>query len=181
MKANQVVSYEINTEDGTITFTVKGHSPLVMDMTKLHSDNINRAAFVGMAQVRIVDAAAVNRADKDGNLLDEAERTRIKYERMKKLVDHYESGSADWNVRVSQKAETDHSLTLRAMEQVLGRDRAGVEAAIAQWTNSGHGSRGIILEAWAARADVAEAIREYKAERTANVDSDKMLAELTGE
>ena len=99
MKVNQQVKPIINMESGTVTFEVKGHSPIVLHMDKVHPDNVRRAGFVGMAQVRIVDAAAIGRVDEAGNIIPEAQRTSTKHERMSKLVAHYESGSPEWNVK----------------------------------------------------------------------------------
>lgn len=179
MKANQAVSYVIDQDNQIITFTVKGYDPFTLDVAKIHDDNAQYAMFAGLAQQRMVDGAAVSRANKDGSVKTEAEMLGLKHTRMLAIRDHLESGSPNWEMRVSrQPAETDHSLTLRAMEQVLRRDRAGVEAAIKAWVDNGHGSRVTILDSFAARSDVADAIREYRKERSANVDTDSLLADL---
>lgn len=99
MKANQMVKPVINMESGLIEFIVKGHPTLTLDMNKVHPDNQRRASFVGMAQTRIVDRAAVGRADAKGNIIPEATRQALKHERMASLIAHYESGSPDWSVR----------------------------------------------------------------------------------
>jgi len=99
VKDNQTVKPIVNMEAGTVTFEVKGHTPIILNMSKVHPDNVRRAGFVGMAQVRIVDAAAVGRADEAGNIIPEAQRTATKHARMLKLVEHYESGSPEWHVK----------------------------------------------------------------------------------
>lgn len=99
MKENQTVKPIINMEAGTVTFEVKGHSNIVLHMDKVHPDNVRRAGFVGMAQVRIVDAAAIGRTDESGAIIPDAQRTATKHERMLKLVEHYESGSPEWGVK----------------------------------------------------------------------------------
>lgn len=99
MKENQSVKPIINMEAGIVTFEVKGHPAIVLHLDKVHPDNIRRAGFVGMAQTRIVDAAAIGRTDDKGNIIPEADRIATKHARMLKLVEHYESGSPEWNVK----------------------------------------------------------------------------------
>lgn len=97
MKENQSVKPIINMEAGTVTFEVRGHSPLVLHMDKVHPDNVRRASFVGMAQTRIVDAAAVGLMDAAGRVIPAAERDAMKHANMAELIAHYESGTPEWS------------------------------------------------------------------------------------
>lgn len=96
MKDNQQVQPIIGSN--TITFNIAdGGDALVLDMEKLHPDIIRRAAMVGMAQVRIVDAAAISATDKEGNIRGRAERIRLKREAMEELIAHYHTGTSEWS------------------------------------------------------------------------------------
>jgi len=64
MKSNSVITHEIG--DQRITFTVVGVGDMVMDLTKLNTAIIQRAAMHGMIQ-RISDAAAISRDPENGN------------------------------------------------------------------------------------------------------------------
>ncbi len=95
MKDNQHVRPVIDVEAGTVTFEVRGMDSLVLEWARLHPDVQMRAGLAGMAQVRIVDAAAVGVADDDGNIIPEAERIALKHQRMAALIEHYHSGTAE--------------------------------------------------------------------------------------
>lgn len=97
MKSNQQVAPVISDDFSTVSFEVAGMDTIVLHMDRLHPDIIRRAACVGMAQVRIVDAAAVGAADKDGNIIPAAERIAKKHANMAALVAHYETGTAEWS------------------------------------------------------------------------------------
>lgn len=101
MKENQTVKPVIAPDFSTVSFEVREMETLVLHMDKLHPDIIRRAACVGFAQVRIVDAAAIPATDKDGNIIPADERTKMKHEKMAALIAHYETGTAEWS-RVSE-------------------------------------------------------------------------------
>jgi len=178
MKANQIVEPIINDAFTTVTFNVRGHKPLVLDMDKLHPDIVKRAACVGMAQVRINDAAAIGRTDKEGRIIPDADRTAMKYEAMKRLVEHYMTGTAEWAQRVAKgKGDAGQtSLTLRALAMVQGVDvetmRERVEANAEK--------RGVTVRAYLAKVATSEAVRRKMDELRgpAAVDADDMLDEL---
>jgi hypothetical protein len=107
MKSNQMVEPVIDVAAGTVTFNVRGHDSLTLHMDKVHADNVRRAAFVGFAQVRIVDAAAVGLSDQDGKIIPAGIRDKMKFDRMAALIAHYESGTPEWSrVRGDGAAET---------------------------------------------------------------------------
>lgn len=98
-RENQQVEVAISEDFQSVTFQAIGHPAIVLDMTKLHPDIIRRAACAGMAQVRIVDAAAVSVADDEGNIIPVNERLEMKHNRMEVLVAHYMSGTSEWSRR----------------------------------------------------------------------------------
>lgn len=99
MKDNQHVQPVIDLAAHTVTFKVKGRTDIVLDMAKLHPAIVEQAAMVGMAQVRIVDAAAVGRADDEGVIIPEAVRLDMKHANMAELVAHYMTGTDQWSRR----------------------------------------------------------------------------------
>lgn len=98
MKSNQQIEPKIADDFLSVSFALADGQPdIVLDMTKLHPDIIRRAACVGMAQVRIVDAAAIPMQDKDGNIIPKEKRLEMKRDRMQTLVDHYMTGTSEWS------------------------------------------------------------------------------------
>ena len=191
MKDNQSVGVSINEEFSHVTFEVRGQGTLILDMGKLHEDIIRRAACVGMAQVRIVDAAAVGKADKEGRIVPEAERNAMKFAKMKALVDHYNSGTATWErVRVASAPKEDSiELIQRAIGRALQVDGDAVSALLDNWTKKllpdgrqMFKGRDEYVRFLAKSAKVREALALIKAEAILPaVDADAELAVLRGE
>lgn len=180
MKPNQIVGYTI--EGDIITFNVKGQTLLTLDVTKVHPDNQRRAMFGGLAQVRVVDMAAVDRADKDGNLLHEDVRTRMKWERMKRCIEHLESGAPVWRIGGKEKVDVaDHTLTVRAIAQVKGLDIAATNGLVDIWAQQNNVTRGILLDTFAARDDIAALVAGYRRESVKDIDTDSLLSGLTSQ
>jgi hypothetical protein len=125
LKSNQSVQPIIADDFSGVTFKVRGMPDLPLNMNKLHPDIIRRAACVGFAQVRIVDAAAVSRNKKDGSLKSDAEMVEEKYERMAALIAHYETGTAEWS-RVAEAGPTGGYL-FDALCKVYGHMKAPSE------------------------------------------------------
>ena len=179
MKANQTVGYVIDTDAGTIEFTVKGHKPFTLDMAKVHESNRRYASFVGMAQVRIVDGAAIGRNAKDGSIIPEDERCAMKDARMRTLVAHYETGTADWEIKRAARTPVVDSLDDIRLA-VARATRATVEAVEAQLVKRVREHGGDIeaqLRYLAGAKSVRLALAELKAERAPQrVDADEALA-----
>lgn len=170
MKDNQSIKYTISPDNLSITFERRGGLQRTFDLRSVHPDNLARAVAVGFAQVRIVDAAAVGRADKDGNIIPEAERLEMKWERMLRLIEHYESGSPEWNLKVRAAQRT---TKLDDIRQALSR--LGVAAdKIAVLADDK-------LRELAKGKRVAEQILEIERERLSDrTDADGLLDELIG-
>lgn len=96
-RANSIIQTQVMPDD-VIRFVVAGAGELALDMAKLHGDNQRHAAIHGMIQ-RISDAAAISRDPKTGRPATPEE----KLEAMRRLVEHYESGAAEWS-RVRESA-----------------------------------------------------------------------------
>lgn len=89
-RANWTIAHKI--EGQLVKFAVKGAGDLVLDLAKVNSANRARAELHGFVQ-RISDAAAMARDSKTGA----SATPQQKFEAMKRLVEHYESGSEEWS------------------------------------------------------------------------------------
>lgn len=125
MKENQTVKPIIADDFSAVSFEVRGLDTLTLTMSKLHPDIIRRAACVGMAQVRIVDAAAIPAARKDGTIIPADERTAMKHAAMARLIEHYETGTDKWS-RVSEAGPTGGYL-FEALCEMYGHMKAPSE------------------------------------------------------
>lgn len=79
--------------DGRIMFTVGGAGFAVLDTNRVHEANRAYAEFHGW-KARCIDTAAMNRDTDTGLPASPAE----KLDAIKRLVAHYESGTADWKM-----------------------------------------------------------------------------------
>jgi hypothetical protein len=178
MKDNQQIKPVVSDDLTKVTFEIRGADSLVLDMTKLHPDIIRRAACVGMAQVRIIDAAAVGRDDGAGGVRSASEMLTLKRERMAALVSHYMTGTDEWNRKraAGGGATKDTSgITLQAMRRVWpDKDCEGL--ALKLETKRGITRKEAYAE-FAKTKEVAAAIAAIKAER-ATVSADDLLDEM---
>lgn len=121
MKDNQQVRPVADLAGNRVLFHVRGYAdPLILEMGKVAESIQKRAALVGMAQVRIVDAAAVERKDRDGNIRTEQEMLQIKYDRMSALIEHYHTGTEEWTVKASGSAGPSKGITVEAISRMRG-------------------------------------------------------------
>ena len=182
LKENQHVQPVVDTENGTVTFRTRGMPDLVLHWNKLHPKVQMRAGLAGMAQVRIVDAAAVGVADrKTGAIIPEGERIELKHERMARLVAHYESGTEDWS-RVSEGGGG-RSITVEAIARVKGMTYEVAEAECERIADLHHGGDTKKALAFLRGAGaVQKEMAVIRAERTKApvLDADKALEELGG-
>lgn len=86
----------INTAAQTVTFTFEGLEPVTLDAHSVTAANQTYAMLHGFA-ARIGDNAAIQKSAENGYKVTEAMRREAVLE----LVEHYQSGSEDWNVRTS--------------------------------------------------------------------------------
>jgi len=170
--------YTINMEEATITHHVAGHPDIVFHVEMAHPDNNQRAMYAGYAQQRLLDGAAVLRARKDGTLKTDVEMAREKWERMSAIVDHLESGSAEWGRKARTATTDDTALILRAMVEVSGKTHEEVNAIVDKRAASLSVSRSAVLGALALQDNIAAKIREYRAERVAGIDVADWMNEL---
>lgn len=89
-RANWTIAHKI--EGQLVKFSVKGAGELVLDVAKVNAANRAKAEMHGFVQ-RISDAAAMARDSKTGA----SATPQQKFEAMKRLVEHYVSGSSEWS------------------------------------------------------------------------------------
>lgn len=178
-KANSVVTAR-RISDTQLGFTVLGFEEQVFDLAKVAASNRAYAEIHGWGQ-RIPDKAAIPVDDKDGNIVPKAERSRLKYEAIKKVIAHYESGSAEWGMRSARiEMEKDHSITLQAVAEIQGVTIEAVNTAVVRMMENFKVSRTVVLDTWAGDTKFATRIAEIRAERIAasGVDTAAILASL---
>ena len=120
MKDNQQINPVVAADGMSIEFELRGLPSLKFDLRKVSEINRNRAAAVGFADVRIVNAAAISRNAPDGSIRSATEMPKLKREKMEALIQHYESGTVEWRVKRAAGGEgRDNSgITLQAMKRV---------------------------------------------------------------
>lgn len=181
MKVNQQVKPVVDVQAGTVTFQIAdGKEPLVLDMAKLHPDIVKQAALVGMAQVRIVDAAAVGAADEDGNIIPADKRIALKRERMSALIEHYHTGTAEWS-RAATGGGGGRSLTIEAIARVRQVEYDQAEAMVADFAEKKYAGDTKKALAFLRQGErVAAAMDAIRKERmpAPKVDADKALEEI---
>lgn len=178
MKDNQQVKPVIDVAAGTVTFEFRGAEPLVFHADRAHPDVMARAALVGMAQVRLADAAAVSRQAPDGTIRTADEMVALKRAGIARLIEHYESGAAEWSPARGEGRGTEGGLTIRAVAAVQGLDVATMTARIAELAEKrGTTTRAILAKLATAPAVVAK-IAEFRAAMPAAADADALLSEL---
>jgi hypothetical protein len=90
-KSNSVITHQVS--ENKIIFTVAGVASLELDLNSVTEAIAKRAMIHGLIQ-RISDAAAIPRNTETGLSATATE----KYEAMKELVDHYNSGAEEWRI-----------------------------------------------------------------------------------
>ena len=180
MKENQHVQPVIDTETETVTFNVRGKPSLVLDWSKLHPTVQMKAGLVGMAQVRIVDAAAIGRADAEGNLLGEQERIDLKYARMAALIEHYHTGTDQWTL--SERGGTGaQGLTLMGIAAAKSISYGEAERLVDAYAARQYaGDRKAALNFLAKGSRVRTEIEKIRVKRAgeSKVDADEALNEI---
>jgi hypothetical protein len=101
-----------------------------LDLNKVAKENRIRAEFAGWNQ-RVPDAAAVERSDRKGRILPEAEHRAEKARRMRRLVAHYMSGSPEWNLTSRGGPSITDLLTIRAFSVAVGKGLEDSETMLA--------------------------------------------------
>jgi len=192
-RKNAVVTYDTNGRDqsGVITFTVLGAGELTFDTNKASESCRERAEYHGWVQ-RMCDAVAISR-DPETNA---SATPAMKFERMKRLIEHYESGTDEWSIQGRGGFGNEGGLLLRTLIALRDwdQDEQGELTTIqAQTKDKFAGKSDEQLKAFAGKMtagqrtkllnfeglrDIANLIR---AEGAKGIDADELLAGLDSE
>ncbi len=182
-KANTIVTTVHDATAGTITYTVMGHQPMVLNLSAIAQANRDRAMIHGFGQ-RVPDAAAVPTNVEPGTPAEKRARMCAEKDaRMRRLVDHYNSGSADWSLKSAGGGtkQPDAGLIIMAMIRAgLATDVDDANAKVARISEKRSIDRAASLRVWGGSDKVLAAIAAIQAERS-KVDSDGLLDEIAEE
>ena len=181
MKENQHVQPVIDIENRRVIFKIADGGPdEVLEWDLLHADVQMHSGLAGMAQVRVVDKAAIKRADDDGNVRSAEEMIRLKRAAIHDLIEHYHTGTPEWNVRVSSGGGA-QSITLLAIAQVKRVSYEEAGRLVDAYASVKHGGdRKKALAFLAKGSQVREAMEQIRVKRAGEpkVDADQALSEI---
>ena len=174
MARKGIVSTKVDEVNRIVSFTVEGCGKLAVSLGELNPAIVAYAALHGMKQ-RIGDAAALDRNKETGKSATPAD----KFAAMKQLVDHYASGTDQWNVRGSgERSEgSDAGLTYRAIAAVQGANVDAVKKRVAEMAEKRGVTTKAILAKFRTYPAVMAELDKLRAERI-DEDADDMLEEL---
>lgn len=179
-KSNSIVTHTMD-EKGVITFDVLGVGPLVFDRMKGSPENRLAAETNGWVQ-RIVDAAAISATEKDGTIRSKEVRAQLKFEAMSRVIEHYHSGSTEWNLKPG--GGFGRSIVVEAIARVMKCDYPAAEAMIEKRAAAKYdGDKKKAIEKLRESKDVQAAIIAIQQERLPKpaVDADDELEALKAE
>lgn len=169
LKSNQSIMHGFDEETQTHWFDVVGYPRLLLPDSSISPENSKRSKHFGLRQVRVVDGAAIGKTDREGNIIPEAVRLKMKYEGMRRIVEHLASGSPDWElpraggVRAAPKQDS-LELILQAIMRATGRDADGVGKMLAEMVRQRGGDLEANARYLAESKRVLVALAEIRAE-----------------
>ena len=114
----------INTNAQTVTFSFDGCEAVTLKMSEVTFQNRDYAMLHGFA-ARIGDNAAIQKSADNGFIVTESMRR----EAVMEMVEHYTSGSTDWNIKVAAR-KSPQNPTILAIAAKLGISYVEAEAEI---------------------------------------------------
>jgi hypothetical protein len=177
-KRNSVVTHALVTNEAGevtgITWNVLGAGSATLMLDKIHENNRAWAEIHGWIQ-RGSDGAAKSRDPETGRPATPAD----KLAGIQRVVDHYESGAEEWEMRGG--GGTGRSLTIEAIARVKGVEYEEAEAMVDRHAETIHkGDRKAALANLRQAAAVMEAMDAIRKERAPKpkADADTLLNEL---
>lgn len=174
-KSNSVITHAI--AGNVITFTVKDAGEVKLDLGKMHTDLVGvwdgqsppRATVHGMVQ-RIADAAAISRNVETGLPATPMDKLNA----MRGLVDHYNSGSAEWRIAGVRAAPAGGFLLSALCEVYANKTRE----QLAAWLKKQSAASRAALSASPRFAEIITRLQQAAA---ADIDVDDLTSELDDE
>lgn len=153
----------------TVTFTVPGVSaPLVLELDRVSDACRTYAAYHGFGQ-RCGDAAAIERAAHGGKTAP----AQAKWDAIRALVEHYNSGAEGWSPKASDRIGSDELLLARALQAIRPeKDPAKIREYVSGLSKA---QRTALMTQ---NAEVKAAVETLQAEVVKDIDTDSLLAGL---
>lgn len=169
-----VITTTVSEDQVSITFHVKGAGELVLDLSRVNAAILTRARTHGFIQ-RVSDKAAIPCDTVTGKPATPEQ----KLEAMRGMVEHFMSGSSEWNVKRAEGTRKPKDgldpLIIAAVCEVTGKDEAAIRATIA----AGATAKGIkpaqFLAALAGAGKVRAVVERLRAEAAPDLDGDELL------
>jgi hypothetical protein len=174
-RAGSVISSAIDIPSQTLTVSVRGVGEMKLRMADVSPACATYAMLHGFKQ-RVCDAGAMSRNPDTG----ESATPEEKFAAMFRLVEHYASGTDEWNLRASGGGSGgEGSLIVRALAEVQGTDPETMREKVERNAEK----RGVTVKAYLAGVAKIPAVAEAMARlRPAPViDADELLGELRGD
>ncbi len=175
-----VITTTVSEDQTRITFHVKGAGELVLDLGKVNSAILTRARTHGFIQ-RVSDKAAIPCDTTTGKPATPG----MKLEAMRAMVEHFESGASEWNIKRAEGAGRKPKdgldpLVIAAVCEVTGKDETAVRAIIAAGAEAKQVKPAQYLGALAGAAKVKAVVERLREEQLASseLDGDELLGEL---
>lgn len=174
-----VITTTVSDDLTYITFHVKDVGDLTLDMLKCDKKILDRARVHGFIQ-RVSDKAAIARNTDTGLPVSPQE----KFEAMRAMVDHFMSGTTEWNIKraegAGRKSGGLDGIAIDAVAEATGKTPAEVRDIIKAGSEAKKVTPAVYLAALSNAAKVKpilERMREEAAER-AELDGDELLEGL---
>lgn len=162
----KVLSREI--VEGGVKFKVAGVGELHLELSRVSAENKEYATLHGFIQ-RITDAAALSRDGATGKSASPQE----KFDAMKVLVEHYNSGATGWNLSGGERGPSEEvKLLVEALSEVYptkGKDE------LTAWVRKRSKAEVIALSE---QENLKTIITRLRGERAKGVDAAALLGEL---
>jgi len=170
--------YAADWVNGKLQFLFRDGRVIVFDPAEVHADNRARAEQHGWEQ-RLADSMALEFA----KIADRGERSKAKRERLERLIEHYRSGSSEWNVARAAGAgggsRFDPGLVVQALAQVRGWSVEKADARVAVLAMTKEVERDELLKTLASEPKIAAEMAAIKAARAKPaVDASALLDAL---
>lgn len=174
MREGSVLAVVIDEANSSIVFNVRGAAQdggsksITFDMSKVHPNNAAYAALHGFNQ-RLRDAAALSRDPKTGRAPTPGDR----FAAIERLVEHYHSGAAEWNLRAAAGERTSGELGMLAA--AIAELKAKDVIEVRDWLKTKTEAERKALAVSAAIKPIMDRMREQAA---GTVDAEDLLSEI---
>ncbi len=176
-KSNSVVTHTVDPTTGIVTFTVVGASSFNVDPSMIHPANVARFTRHGIIQ-RVSDAAAKGRDPTTGK----SATPQARFDAMKRLADHYATGSAEWSPARAEGAMALDQIILAAVVEATGKTTDEVRAMIAAGAEKGAVTQKVYLAKLGEAKLVKPIVDRIKGAIAPAIDADDALdAMMSGE